>query len=93
MREHPARRLQIALVIEEVTEQVKLLVGALARNLSEHIAGVAANSLIARLHKVAKPRYQLLAPLCELLLHQSHCLRVVILEEAHNGVALSKHCT
>ena len=55
MREHPARRLQIALVIEEVTQQVELLVCALARNFCEDIAGMTANSLIAHLHKSRRP--------------------------------------
>jgi hypothetical protein len=91
--EHPARCFQIAFVIEEVTQEVKLLIGALAGNLCEYIAGVPTHSFVPRLRKVTEPGYQLLSPLCQLLLHQPHCLRVVVLEEAHNGVALSKHCT
>ena len=91
MSEHPARSLQIALVGEEMTQKEKLFVGALAGNLRQHIAGMAADSFIIHLREVAKARYPLLSPKSKLLLHQAHCLRIVILEEAHNGVALSKH--
>jgi hypothetical protein len=92
MSKHPARSFQIALVIEKVTQQQKLFVGALAGNLRKHVASMTGDPFIIHLRKIPKPRNPFLSAKGQLLLYQAHCFRVVILKQAHNGVTLSKHC-
>ena len=89
--QHPARPFQVVVVAEEVAKKEEFLVGALTGNFREDVARVPADPLVIHLRKVAKPRYAFFSPEGQLLLDQAHRFRVVVPQEAHNGVALCKH--
>jgi hypothetical protein len=93
MGKHPARSFQVVVVIKEMAQEQEFFVGALARDLGEHIAGMAANPFIIHLRKIPESRNALLPAERQLLFHHAHCFRIVVPEKAHNGVALSKHCS